>query len=34
MIFCAWAIDRVFGFTDVITDRYPVLWSLLSADAP
>jgi hypothetical protein len=34
MIFCASPTDSEPGLLDKLTDRYPLDWSLLSADAP
>src|SRR5215813_1534630 len=34
MIACASPTDIAPGLTDRVTERYPVLWSLLSAEAP
>src|SRR5215468_6817583 len=34
MIACASPADSAPGLTDKVTDRYPVRWSLLNAEAP
>jgi hypothetical protein len=34
MMFCACSTVNAPGLTDRVTDRYPVAWFLLSAEAP